>query len=95
MEGGTIKDFMYCFSFEDIYFVFRGKRYFTTGVEGYGEGNYRVYGCELDDEGNGVLDIIDVECTSIQKCIELFANLPLWGEGKTIYDVESEITWID
>ena len=45
MEGGTIKDFMDCVSYEDVYFMFRGKKYFTTGVESYPNNVYRIYYC--------------------------------------------------
>ncbi len=95
MEGGTIKDFMDCVSYEDVYFMFRGKKYFTTGVESYPNNVYRIYCCELGPEYQALNDLLDLSNNSLEECLSAFENMSLWGNGKTIYDVEKEIEWID
>lgn len=49
---------------------------------------------KVDANGNFLADVFEFEGDTITDCIEAFENAPIWA-GKTFYDAESEMTWID
>ncbi len=75
----------------DIYFIFDKKKYFGQGYNtDNGYWHYEIY--EVDTQNNTVL----WECTkeTIDECYNFFLLANIFN-GKSFWEVEQEIQWID
>lgn len=94
MEGGRVNDFVDAFSFQSVAVVYKGERYFSDGITAEENGKYLFFIIKVDENGNFLSDVYDFEGDSVVDCVSAFVNAPIW-DGKALYDVESEMTWVD
>lgn len=94
MEGGRVSDFIDAFSFQSVAVVYKGERYFTDGITTNEKGKYYFFVIKVNNNCEFLEDVFDFEGNSIAECITALENAPIWG-GKTFYDAESEMTWVD
>ena len=94
MEGGRVNDFIDAFSYQSVAVMFNGEKYFSDGVTTKADGKYSFFIIKVDANGEFLADVFEYEGDTITDCIVAFENAPIWN-GKTFYDVESEMTWVD
>lgn len=94
MEGGKIKDFIESFSYQSVAVIFKSQKYFSDGISQNENGKYTFYIDLWDNEGNSKETVYEFTGDSISECIEAFENAPIW-DGKSFYQAEQEIEWID
>lgn len=95
MINGNISEFIDELTYQDHYVTFNGKKYFFNGCQ-----------CKFDNRGKvkearlevyNLTDnqtLVSITESDTAKCIETLASLPLFY-GKTLYEVEHEMTWTD
>lgn len=94
MEGGRVNDFIEAFSCQSVAFMYKGEKYFSDGITTNSDGKYSFFIIKVDDNGEFLSDIYEYEGSSVADCIAAFETAPVWN-GKTFYDVENEMTWVD
>ena len=94
MEGGRVNDFIDAFSYQSVAVMFNGEKYFSDGVTTKADGKYSFFIIKVDANGEFLADVFEYEGDTITDCIVAFENAPIWN-GKTFYDVEGEMTWVD
>lgn len=94
MEGGRINDFIEAFSYQSVAVMYKGEKYFSDGIIFKENGKYMFFIIKVDENCNFISDVYDFEGNSADDCISAFVNAPIWN-GKTLYDVEKEMTWVD
>ena len=97
MENGKLKDFIETMGYNDNILKYKEKYYLFVGFD-YNEETktYTFTVHEVNNKGYG--DIIGTKFqhqgTSPQDCIENFLKAKIW-DGKSFYEAEKEMTWID
>ena len=94
MEGGRVNDFIDAFSYQSVAVVYKGEKYFSDGITMKDDDKYSFFIIKVDDNGEFLSDVYDFEGDSITDCIVAFENATIW-DGKSFYDVENEMTWVD
>ena len=94
MEGGRVNDFIDAFSYQSVAVVYKGEKYFSDGITMRADDKYSFFIIKVDDNGKFLSDVYEFEGDSITTCIVAFENAPIWN-GKSFYDVENEMTWVD
>lgn len=76
----------------ELWFVFRGVKYFFQGWRE--ENGLHVFVIEVESsEGNSGY-YWTAKSMHIEECAEAFFSAPIWA-GKTFWEVENEMTWVD
>ena len=100
MIGGNVNEFVDNLYYgSEMYFVFREKKFFIQGwIE---DGIHHLvldydYETERFDPNNPECNTYLWEFSSADSgdCVKAFLDAPLW-DGKSFYDVESEMRWVD
>ena len=94
MEGGRVNDFIDAFSYQSVAVVYKGEKYFSDGITMRDDNKYSFFIIKVDDNGEFLSDVYEYEGDSITDCIIAFENATIWN-GKSFYEVESEMTWVD
>lgn len=94
MEGGRVNDFIDAFSYQSVAVVYKGEKYFSDGITMKDDDKYSFFIIKVDDNGEFLSDVYEFEGDSITDCIVAFENATIW-DGKSFYDVENEMTWVD
>lgn len=94
MEGGRVNDFVDAFSYESVAVVYKGEKYFSDGITTNSDGKYSFFIIKVNDNCEFIEDVLNYVGESISDCIDAFENAPIW-EGKSLYEVENEMTWVD
>ena len=94
MEGGRVNDFIDAFSYQSVAVVYKGEKYFSDGITMRADDKYSFFIIKVDDNGKFLSDVYEFEGDSTTACIVAFENAPIWN-GKSFYDVENEMTWVD
>ena len=94
MEGGRVNDFIDAFSYQSVAIVYKGEKYFSDGITMRDDNKYSFFIIKVDDNGEFLSDVYEYEGDSITDCIIAFENATIWN-GKSFYEVESEMTWVD
>ena len=97
MKDGDVREFVEKIHYQDEIVLSKDRKYFFNGCcHHLNEAGDDVFTFELyllDDDRNG-----DIECTFLgptaKETIDQFLAARLW-EGKTFYEVEQEMTWVD
>lgn len=93
MIGGNLKDFLESFTYQSAFFKFHGEIFFTDGIVD-DENGYRFFICRWDGSNDLAEYVFEYTGCSKSDCIDAFCHAPIWN-GKSLYDVESEVTWLD
>ena len=92
MKNGSLTEFVDKLYYgEELEFEYHGERYF---LQGWSEsGNSRL---TLDAIGHVPFEKYIWECTrkNMRECADTFIQEPLW-EGKSFYQIEKDVTWIE
>lgn len=92
MIGGNPNDFLdRIYSCQDTVFSFKGITYW---FQGYTTDNGDVYMEIFQYQPPSDRDVWNHTSKTISECQKAFINTPLF-DGKTFWEVESEITWLD
>ena len=94
MKGNNLNDFIEAFSYQSVAFMNKGEKYFSDGITTKPNGKYSFFIIKVDDNGEFLSDIYEYKGSSVADCIVAFETAPVWN-GKTFYDVENEMTWVD
>lgn len=97
MENGKVKDFVETMGHNDNIIEYKGKYYLFVGFD-YKEDTkkyiFTIY--EVGNKGYG--DVLNTlfanEGDSPNNCVENFLNAKIW-DGKSFYEAEKEMLWID
>ena len=95
MIDGNANQFIESLFFEDAYILYDGKKYFINGCSCNFDDNHEIINVKLEvyniDEGCTVFSVIKPTQT---ECVTAFEDAPIFN-GKTFWDVEQEIQWVD
>lgn len=95
MIDGNVTQFIESLFFEDAYILYEGKKYFINGCCCNFDENHEIVNVKLEvynlDEGRTVFSVIKPTQT---ECVTAFEDAPIFN-GKTFWDVEQEIQWVD
>lgn len=94
MEGGSVNDFLDCFTYEGVYVVYQNEKYFTDGIRPTKNKTYSFFVMVLNDKYEWVRDVFEFEGATKQKCFDAFTTTPFWN-GKTFYEAEKDMEWTD
>ncbi|MCR5670590.1 MAG: hypothetical protein K6G10_06255 [Butyrivibrio sp.] len=99
MINGNVKEFVDNLYYgSEMYFIFHDKRYFIQGwIENsvhYLVLDYSYEGIDLPKNYAFEGYIWEHKSTESGECVQAFLDAPIWN-GKTFYEVEKEMTWID
>ena len=82
----------------EMYFIFRGKRYF---IQGWYRHSIHYLVLDYDHQNNEVPEgykfngyIWEHQSKDPSECVKVFLDAPLW-DGKKFYEVEKEIIWAE
>ena len=92
MKNGNLTEFMdklYCG--EELEFEYLGERYF---LQGWSEGSKSRMTLDAINHSPFEKYVWECDCESMRECADAFIQTPIW-EGKSFYQIESDITWID
>ena len=92
MKNGNLSEFVDKLYYgEELEFEYNGKRYFLQGWTESGSSRMT-----LDEISEVPFESYVWECdrSSMRKCAEEFIKAPIW-DGKTFFQIEADITWID
>lgn len=89
MKNGSVSEFVnHIYYGDELWFVFEGKKYF---LEGWSEDDILEL-CLFEMTENGATYVWKGD--SKKYPAELFLEAPIWN-GKTFWEVENEIEWVD
>ena len=92
MKNGNLTEFVDKLYYgEELEFEYLGKRYFLQGWSEDGISKLTLDAIDHDPFNNYVWEC---DRESMRDCAEAFIQAPLW-EGKTFYQIERDVTWID
>lgn len=94
MKGNTLTEFLDAFSYQSVAVTFKGEKYFSDGITKNADNKYSFFIIKVDNNGEFLADVYEYEGNSVADCITAFENAPVWN-GKTFYNAENEMTWID
>jgi hypothetical protein len=98
MKDGDVKQFIEDIHYEDCCVLYHDRKYFFNGcchhINAIGKREYRFELYLINDDGSADDTDYSAIGSTAQECIEKFLTARLF-EGKTFYEVEKEITWID
>ncbi len=97
MEGGLVRDFIETMGNNDNVLKYDGKYYFFDGFNyNKDSGIYSFIVYEVIDENCSEIigTQFQYECKLAQECIDKFLEAKIWN-GKTFYEVEKEMLWVD
>ncbi len=90
-----MNDFIDSVTREDCTVRFRGRIYLCLGMAKYPDGKYHAQVLELNEDANKwVRDLLMYDDKDEQVCIKHFLEDKYW-DGKSFYEVASEMEWID
>ena len=93
MIDGDVKEFVDNLYYgSEMYFLFRGKKYFIQGW--YKEPFHYLVLTEEEDVDFLKGYIWEHFSKDSAECVKAFLDAKLW-DGKTFYEVENEMTWTD
>ncbi len=91
MKNGNLTEFMDKLYYgEELEFEYQGKRYF---LQGWSEGSASHMVLDATDHKPFDKYVWECNCKSMRDCAEAFVNASLW-EGKSFFQIESDVTWI-
>ena len=94
MIDGNARDFINKLYYEDHYAIYKANKYYFNGCQakrlenGNEDVKMEVYNLTLDTT------VFSVTRSNATDCLESFQNAPIF-DGKTFWEVESEIEWVD
>ena len=94
MIDGNAMEFISKLYYEDAYAIFNANKYYFNGCQStrLDDGNetvrMEVYNLTLDTT------VFSVTRSNATACLEVFQNATIFN-GKTFWEVESEIAWVD
>lgn len=97
MIDGDVKEFVDNLYYgTEMYFLFRGKKYF---VQGWYEDGIHHLTLEIEEPYDSKDPLCQGYVWSHEskergECAQAFLNAPIW-DGKKFYEVEKEMTWTD
>ena len=93
MIDGNVNEFVDILSRGgELWFMFRGTKYF---FQGWREDNgLHTFVLETESVSHNGEYYWQTSSMRIEECIEAFLKAPIW-EGKTFWEVEHEMTWVD
>lgn len=96
MISGNVNEFVEKISLGDeLYFKLDGKCYFFEGWNtDDNKGWVALYEVEDKPAGKIIATLFENSSDSLKECSEKFLNAPLFN-GKTFWECQSEIEWID
>ena len=92
MKGNTISEFindLYACGGPEKEFTFRGKRYYLETIMVEGTDLLELYVVEINDNADDV--VFSFTGKTLRDCVEQFEEAKIF-DGKTIYQVEQEIS---
>ena len=98
MKDGDVKQFIEDIHYEDCAVLYNDRKYFFNGCcyhindKGKKEVRFELY--LINDDDSAEADYYSVTRSTAEECIEEFLTARFF-EGKTFYEVEEEMTWID
>ena len=94
MKNGNVNNFLDTLQYDDHYIIFEGEKFFFNAVctDENGLSHFEIYKMTLDGEKSEVFWL--VSCEDPNECVSKFTKERLF-KGKTFWDVESEMTWVD
>ena len=94
MEGGRVNDFIDAFSYQSVAIIFNGEKYFSDGIITESDGKHSFFIIKVNNNGDFLEDVYEYKGNTLNDCILAFEKAPIWN-GKTFYDVENKMTWVD
>ena len=95
MKGGNVSEFIDKTTYEECAVMYNGVKYFFHGIIYNKEKNEYSYVIDVwDDNGNYVKTVFDKTADSIEKCLALAQNEPVF-QGKTFWEAEQNMEWVE
>ena len=95
MINGKATDFIECLSYEDNYAIFRQQKFFFNGCQTQKDTNGKTICVRLEVYNlTNHSTVFSTTQNSISDCLSAFQDAKIW-DGKTFWEVEQEIEWID
>lgn len=92
MKNGNLTEFMDKLYYgEELEFEYQGKQYF---LQGWSENSRCRMTLDAIDHQPFEKYIWEYDHESMRNCAEAFIQAPIW-EGKSFFQIESDVTWID
>lgn len=93
MINGNPHEFIdhFC-SGQDTVYLYRGRKFWAQGYTCRDKNEWRMEIFQYQPPSDGY--IWEYESESVLKCMEAFLKAPIFN-GKTFWEVESEIEWVD
>lgn len=93
MNNGNPHDFIdHLYSGQDTVYLFRGVKYWSQGYRIEGRAVWRIEVFQYQPPSDGFL--WENESESVTECMEAFLAAPIF-DGKSFWEAESEIEWVD
>lgn len=95
MEGGDVKEFLECITFQEAEIVFRGRRFFFDAIDPMPvDSAYRFHIDLWNDQFEYVKTIFECTAKTKLECLNRFLDAPIW-DGLPFWEAEKEMTWIE
>ena len=95
MKGGNVDKFIDQSTYEECAVIYKGVKYFFHGLIFDKEKNTYSYVIDIwDNNGNYEKTVFNKTSSSLEKCLELFQNEPLF-DGKTFWEAEPDMEWVE
>ena len=94
MKNGNVNTFLDTLFYDDHYVIYNGKKYFFNALctDKMGISRFEIYKMDMNDKNVEI--IYSLQNNDITVCAQDFITKKIF-DGKSFWDVESEMTWID